>query len=252
MAKATLKAQAGIADGVGTSNLQALKRGPINTITGESSPPGSICLVSMAAKDIGFKKTNNPISMTIEDIGVVKNKEGSDLLYATDLGTFFVGVDIEDELTDGGPKAADGDPPSAGDLNPYTEIEKDGEKYLQVHQFNYDTKDLEAEAEYDINRVRGVALRYPFLMKGPAFDQFGNKLFEEVDRLDQDKWKIGPADWRFDCTRKVWVAAQSSNNLPPHLHLNSSNTVAGGGISVASFAPSEVADAESWKNICLT
>ncbi len=250
-AKSTPKQQSGVGDDIGTFNEQALKKGPINTITGEASTKGLMCLTSIAAKSLGFKKSNHSVAVIFEDIGVVRNREGWDETFNSDLGAILVGTHFEKDLPAGGPVFAEGEKIGAGSLNIYKPVkDEEGVERLAVNQIGYNTEDDTENDDFDIDRVKPTVLRYPMMLKGWGFDPFNNALFEEKDKLDQDKWLTGSLHLVYNCSTKTWTSPGIQSILP-HMHLSSSlASTAGMGISFASFYPSEEADAQSFKTLC--
>ncbi len=256
MGKLTQKAQNATNDDPVTQDERSDAQHPVDTSTNETALQGVGCITSVATKEYGNKKTNLPNSVLYTSIGVVRNKKIWDKTFNLDLGALFVGFDMGEEFEDGGPESSPGQEISGGDLNIYKPVEDEDEvERLAILQVGYKTRNEAGEEEevdeFDINKVRGIAIRLPLMAKGWGQDINGNDLVEEKDKLDQDKWITAPIDLRYDCARKVWISAHTHVEMLPHMHLHSGADVSGGGIAFASFYPDELAEAESFTNICL-
>lgn len=72
-----------------------------------------------------------------------------------------------------------------------------------------------------VKNVRGVGLRSPIILTGPAYDINGNPVptgiggsgFNQEAFNNPNLWKSGPVDLRWDDTRKVWNAGGNSHKM---------------------------------------
>ncbi len=133
--------------------------------------------------------------------------EGWQDFYATDVGMFYIPFNMGDQLEDGGEETfEDTGSHSAGDINPYKPIDVDEEYGRFLFRSLAYGENPRVGGGFDINKIRGMAVRVPMMVAGWGYDTSGQPTFEEeADKLDFSKQKVGPADWRWDDDRKVWT-----------------------------------------------
>lgn len=169
------------------------------------SEPQSIIDNSSSSNNNPGKQTNLPnpsFVNTLADIPLNVWEDSS----GVGLEAFFTGWTMGDAMPSGGLKTYESTGVvSAGDLQLYEFIEKNGVLYSQLKEFV--DGDSPVEANFNIDKIRGMALRSPLILSGWGFDTDGNKILaNEEDKLDKDKWVTGPVDLRFDRTTGTWIA----------------------------------------------
>lgn len=167
---------------------------------------------AIIARRVGFDKNpnlkTNLFNVSLEtSVGTVPaaNWRSS---YGVDLGMLFTGFRMGDHLDDGGPETfGDTGEPSAGDLNPYKLVTKDGQNIAPFKQV-IDGNKPTADTGFDINEIRGIAFRLPMMLAGWGYTTDGDATFQsESDKLDYTKMVVAPLDVRYDADRQVWAAS---------------------------------------------
>jgi hypothetical protein len=246
MTRPTRRGDVAAADDKNTTNERAAGKAPVNPSTNQVSDKGIGCIVSVRSQDVGGAN-NLPVTYIVQSLGDIRRKPIWPFTCATDLGALMCGFFMGLELPDGGPRrTSTTDQPAAGDMNPYKAV--NGKANMRY--FGYNTAEGEG-APFDINKLRGIALRTPILVKGWGFDIYNRPLTTEENKLDQDNWPTGALDLRYDCARKVWTIGHGHREMLPHMHLTSGPDISGGGIAFGVFYPDDPDSSTGFQNLNL-